>query len=87
MMLSTPGERGKYVPALQRDECDETLKVQYNRSTVFVSFLPTEQSQISLTHLSQIMVSLRKHLKLSIGIAKSFCGRLVVRYLLFTYFY
>lgn len=68
-MLSARGERRKYIPALQRDECDETLKVQYNRSMGIVSFLPTDQSQTSLAHSPQIMVSIETF-ETPVGIAK-----------------
>lgn len=65
MTSSTLGDRGKYIPDLQQcgetlNKCGETLKVQY-KLMVFVSFLPTDQSQTSLTHLPQIMVSIRRH--------------------------
>ena len=45
-------------------------KLQHNRSVVFVFFLSIEQSWISITHLSHIMVSIRRYLKLSVGIAE-----------------
>lgn len=55
------------MPACQQcsetsNECVETLKVQDNSLRVFIYFLPTDQSRISLTHLPQIMVSTGRHL-------------------------
>ena len=64
-MLSAPAEGGKCISALQ--QCGKTLKVQHNRLMVSALLLPTGQGQISLAHLLQMMVSIRRRLQMWVG--------------------
>lgn len=69
MMLSTLGERGKHIPALQQDECDEILKVQQGDGLrIFPPHRPKSDFANSFASDNG------KYRKTSETVSRSFCG-------------